>query len=84
MSTVVLEKLPQPVARAIQAGKRLRITHAGSTIATVEPKKPASKVSRLPPKKLTAREWITSVGDKLGDRPDLDAARIVRAGRDLE
>jgi antitoxin (DNA-binding transcriptional repressor) of toxin-antitoxin stability system len=84
MSTVVLEKLPQPVARAIQAGKRVRITHAGTTVATVEPQKPASKAARLPSKKLTAREWIATVGDKLQARPDLDAASIVRAGRDLE
>lgn len=84
MSTVVLEKLPQPVARAIQAGKRLRITRAGATIAIVEPQQPVSKASRRPSKKLTAREWISTVGGKLTSRPDLDAARIVRAGRDLE
>jgi antitoxin (DNA-binding transcriptional repressor) of toxin-antitoxin stability system len=84
MSTVVLEKLPQPVARAIQAGKRLRITHAGTTIATVEPQQPVSKASRRLSKKLTAREWIATVGGKLTARPDLDAARIVRAGRDFE
>jgi hypothetical protein len=50
----------------------------------VEPQKPASKAARLPSKKLTAREWIATVGDKLQARPDLDAASIVRAGRDLE
>jgi|688.fasta_scaffold2652736_1 hypothetical protein len=81
MSTVALEKLAQPVAKAIQAGKRLRIMHAGATVDTVEPQTPVSKASRPLSKKLTAHEWIASVGDKLLPRPDLDAARIVRAGR---
>lgn len=88
MSTLHLDKLPLPLARAIRAGKRMRIVEAGQTVATVEPqcppmaasgKKPAVRVRRL-----TAQQWISTVGARLSARPDLNAALIVRQGRDAE
>lgn len=85
MSTVILEKLPLPVARAIRAGKRLRITTSGQTIATVEPQKAVPAVQAKPRRsKLTAEQWIATVAAHLSPRPDLDAAKIVRAARDRE
>ncbi len=83
MSSLHLEKLPLLVAHAIRAGKRLRITEDGRTIAIVEPRAKATALKRGG-KRLSARQWITNVAGKLPARPDLDAAAIVREGRDAE
>jgi|GEM_PF-2782270 len=84
MSSLRLEKLPLHVARAIRAGKRLRIMDAGQTIATVEPRTKAGAATKQASKSLTARQWITTVAGKLPARPDLDAAAIVRQAREAE
>jgi len=84
MSSLIVEKLPPSKERAIRAGKRLQITEAGRTIAFVEPNDKKAPMPKRARTRLTAQEWISTVGSRLSARPDLNSANIVRLARDAE
>ena len=85
MSTLTLKNLPATVVRLqamIRAGKSVRITDGGRTVATLKPvaEKQAAR-GRRKPGGMSASEWLARNPPPGPPRPDLNMGEIVRKAR---
>jgi antitoxin (DNA-binding transcriptional repressor) of toxin-antitoxin stability system len=88
MSTLTLKNLPATVDRLqamIRAGKSVRITEGGKTVATLAPAKPKTPPRRRSPKpRMSAAEWLEKNLPPGPGMPDFDAGEYVRRAREAE
>ena len=86
MSTLTLKNLPATVDRLqamIRAGKAVRITDGGTTVATLEPVKAKPARSARKPR-MTAAEWLEKNPPPGPGMPDFDVGEHIRKARDAE
>jgi antitoxin (DNA-binding transcriptional repressor) of toxin-antitoxin stability system len=85
MSTLTLKNLPATVDRLqamIRAGKPVRITDGGQTVATLAPAKAIATPSRRPRKpRMSAAEWLEKNPPPGPGMPDFDAGEWLRQVR---
>jgi antitoxin (DNA-binding transcriptional repressor) of toxin-antitoxin stability system len=88
MSTLTLKNLPATVDRLqamIRAGKSVRITDGGQTVATLAPvKTKATPPRRQRKSRMSAAEWLEKNLPPGPGMPDFDAGEYVRKAREAE
>lgn len=90
MSTLTLKNLHTSVERLrslIRAGKQVRITDNGETVATLEPVKPRGArpaTSRPRKPRLSAAEWLEKNRRPGTGMPDFDVGEYIRRARATE
>ena len=92
MSTLTLKNLPATVDRLqamIRAGKSVRITDGGETVATMEPAKTArkpmpAKQHRIRKPHLSAAQWLEKNLPPGPGMPDFDVGEWLRQAREAE
>ena len=92
MSTLTLKNLPATVDRLqamIRAGKSVRITDDGETVATLEPAKAAkkrepAKQHRIRKPHLSPAEWLEKNLPPGPGMPDFDVGEWLRKSREAE
>jgi antitoxin (DNA-binding transcriptional repressor) of toxin-antitoxin stability system len=92
MSTLTLKNLPATVERLqamIRAGKSVRITDGGRTVATLEPSKAVKKSAsaarqRIPKTRESAAEWLEKNLPPGPGMPDFDVGEWLRKAREAE
>jgi antitoxin (DNA-binding transcriptional repressor) of toxin-antitoxin stability system len=85
MSTLALKNLHTSADRLrslIRAGKPVRITDNGETVATVEPVRPAARETRKP--RINAVEWLKKNRPPGPGMPDFDVGEYIRKARAAE
>lgn len=88
MSTLTLKNLPATVDRLqalIRAGKSVRITDGGKTVATLEPAKSKPTPRRRTHKpRMSAAEWLEMNMPPGPGMPDFDVGEWLRKEREAE
>ncbi|HWB04241.1 MAG TPA: hypothetical protein VG796_14530 [Verrucomicrobiales bacterium] len=87
MSTLRLEQLPGSIVKLktlLRAGKTVRLTENGKTVATIAPEGEKSSTVGLKKRRMTFREFDAKYLKNLPEKGHLNGAAFLRSERDKE